>query len=42
MDRSDRTNSQPGCCMEGFGPGDGLTVPEFHDRLFDAMAGKLQ
>ena len=28
--------------MEGLGPGDGLTVPEFHDRLFEAMTGELQ
>jgi len=28
--------------MEGLGPGDGLTVPEFRDRLFKAMTGELQ
>jgi len=28
--------------MEGLGPGDGLTVPEFRDRLFEAMTGELQ
>ncbi|MCU4717552.1 DHH family phosphoesterase [Halapricum hydrolyticum] len=28
--------------MEGLGPGDGLTVAEFRDRLFEAMTGELQ
>ncbi|MFW6018669.1 MAG: DHH family phosphoesterase [Halapricum sp.] len=28
--------------MEGLGPGDGLTVKEFRDRLFEAMTGELQ
>ncbi|QSG10621.1 nanoRNase/pAp phosphatase [Halapricum desulfuricans] len=28
--------------MEGIGPGDGLTVEELRDRLFEAMTGELQ